>query len=325
MNKLIKISLIGTGSILVIVLIAILYIVNFLPNIKVEAIKVEANPARIERGRYLANHVTVCMDCHSTRDWTRFSGPLMPGALGAGGEIFDQQYGFPGFYVSRNITPYNLGEWSDGDIFRSITSGIKRNGEIMFPVMPYPYYAHLDREDVFSIIAYLRSLEPVKSKIPSSKTNFPMNIILHLIPQKADPWKLPDTTKTVEYGKYLTNAAGCVECHTPFEKGKLVENMRFAGGREFPMMFGSVTSANITNDNETGIGAWSKEAFILRFKGMDPQLGYIAPVVQKNDFNSMMPWTMYAGMKTGDLAAIYDYLRTVKGIRNKITKIKMKE
>jgi hypothetical protein len=116
-----------------------------------------------------------------------------------------------------------------------------------------------------------------------------------------------------------------VECHTPFEKGKLVEKMKFAGGREFTMMFGSVTSSNITNDNETGIGTWMKEAFIQRFKSVDPQMGYIAPVVQKIDFNSIMPWTMYAGMKAGDIAAIYDYLRTIKGIKNKVTKIKIKQ
>ena len=249
----------------------------------------------------------------------------MQGPLGAGGEVFDQKYGFPGSYISKNITPYNLKDWTDGEIYRVITSGIQKNGKIMFPVMPYTYYSHLDREDVLSIIAYIRSLEPVKSEIPTSKTDFPMNIILHLIPQKAEPWKLPDSNSRIEYGKYLTNAAGCAECHTPFEKGRLVENMKFAGGREFPMMFGTVTSANITTDNETGIGAWSKDAFVLRFKALDPQMGYIAPVIQKNDFNSIMPWTMYAGMKTDDLEAIYDYLRTIKGISNKVTKIKMSQ
>ena len=150
MNNVLKICLIGISSILVIVIIAIVFIMNFLPNIKVEEIKVEVTPARITRGSYLANHVTVCMDCHSTRDWTRFSGPLMHGALGAGGEIFDRKYGFPGSYVSKNITPYNLKNWSDGELYRAITSGIDKNGKVIFPVMPFTYYSHLDREDIFS-------------------------------------------------------------------------------------------------------------------------------------------------------------------------------
>ena len=47
-------------------------------------------PKKIERGRYLANHATVCVDCHSTRDWSRFSGPIVEGTEGKGGEIFDQ-------------------------------------------------------------------------------------------------------------------------------------------------------------------------------------------------------------------------------------------
>ena len=179
MNKVVKIILIAVAGILLILLIAVLYVVNFVPNIKVETVKVETSAARIERGKYLANHVTVCMDCHSTRDWSRFSGPIMQGALGAGGELFDRKYGMPGSYYSKNITPYSLGEWSDGELYRAITSGIDRKGKIMFPVMPYPYYAHLDREDVYSIIAYIRSLKPVKSEIPESKSDFPMNIILH--------------------------------------------------------------------------------------------------------------------------------------------------
>lgn len=57
---------------------------------------VELTPERIKRGEYLANHVTACMDCHSTRDWTVFSGPLENGTLGKGGEYFGPEMGFPG-------------------------------------------------------------------------------------------------------------------------------------------------------------------------------------------------------------------------------------
>jgi len=64
MNKIVKIFLIGIGSLLLLALIAIIYIVSFLPNIKVEELKVDLTSSRIERGKYLANHVTVCMDCH---------------------------------------------------------------------------------------------------------------------------------------------------------------------------------------------------------------------------------------------------------------------
>ena len=47
--------------------------------------KVEVTPVRLERGKYLANHVAVCMDCHSTRDWSKYAGPIIAGTLGKGG------------------------------------------------------------------------------------------------------------------------------------------------------------------------------------------------------------------------------------------------
>src|ERR1043165_8965177 len=103
-----KVAKIFGYSLLVIVLIVvglITYVKLALPNVgPAPEMKVEATPERIERGRYLAHSVTVCIDCHSTRDWSKFSGPIVPGTLGKGGEKFDQQFGFPGVYYSRNIT-----------------------------------------------------------------------------------------------------------------------------------------------------------------------------------------------------------------------------
>jgi hypothetical protein len=80
-----------------IILVSILsYVQLALPNVGVAPdMKVELTPERIARGKYLANNVLVCMDCHSKRDWTKFSGPPMEGTLGMGGEIFDQKFGFP--------------------------------------------------------------------------------------------------------------------------------------------------------------------------------------------------------------------------------------
>ena len=92
----------------VVVLIAglLIYVKAALPDVgEPEEITIEYTQERIERGKYLANHVNVCMDCHSTRDWSRFSGPLKEGTLGRGGEKFDQAVGMPGVYYSRNITP----------------------------------------------------------------------------------------------------------------------------------------------------------------------------------------------------------------------------
>jgi hypothetical protein len=298
----------------------ILYILWFLPKVPVRDIKVESTQARIDRGKYLANHVMVCMDCHSTRDWSKFSGPMTPGTEGKGGEIFDEKMGFPGHFLSPNITPFHLKDWSDADIYRAITSGVSKDGHPLFPIMPYPSYGTLDTEDIFSVIAYIRSIPPIDYTPLRSNPTFPMNIILHLIPEKAHPGSQPLSKDTLKYGEYLVRASGCIECHTPAEHGQIVKSLAFTGGREFQMPDGSLlVSANITPDEETGIGKWTKEAFIFRFKTYDMST-FKPPVLQKGEMQSIMPWTMYAGMDTTDLTAIYKYLRSLRPVNNKVAK-----
>lgn len=308
------------GALLLIVALvavgAVMYITKALPDIPVQAdLKVEITPERVARGEYLANHVCVCMDCHSTRDWNRFAGPLVPGTLGKGGEKFDATMNFPGTFFSKNITPFALKNWSDGEIYRAITSGVSKDGHAFFPVMPYPNYNKMDTEDVYSVIAYLRGL-PEQDNVPApSEPAFPMNIILHTIPKPAAPEKRPDPSDGLAYGAYMVNAAACGECHTKAEKGQKVGEP-FAGGFEFNMPTGAVNrSANITPSENGGIGKWSKQQFIDRFKAYSDS-SYVPSTVEwdKGEFQSVMPWMMYTGMSEQDLGAIYDYLRTVKPV-----------
>lgn len=214
-----------------IVLVLVVIIISGIGYIKVakpdvgepQDIKVEITPQRVAQGEYLANCVTLCMDCHSKRDWTIFTAPPTPGTAGSGGERFDQTMGFPGVFYSRNLTPYRLKEWTDGEIFRAVTTGVDRNGEPLFPVMPYHNYGKMDTEDIYSIIAYLRSLPEIKNEIAESKADFPFSIIMRMIPIKGEPQKRPSETDTLAYGGYMVNAAGCAECHTKFEKGDFVK------------------------------------------------------------------------------------------------------
>jgi mono/diheme cytochrome c family protein len=292
-----------------------------LPNVGAAPdFKVELTPERVERGRYLANSVTVCMDCHSTRDWSKFSGPLVPGTFGKGGERFDQQFGFPGVYYSRNITPAGISRYTDGELYRVITTGVNKEGKAMFPVMPYPYYSKLDPEDVKSIIAYLRSLQPIQNDVPESVSDFPMNIIINTIPKKAEPQKIPSPSDKKAYGAYLVNASGCIECHTKEKQGQIIKDLAFSGGRDFNMPDGSVIrSANITADTKTGIGSWTEEMFINRFKAYgDPS--FVPPAVAKGSANTVMPWTMYGKMTTEDLSAIYTYIHSLPAMENSVVK-----
>lgn len=287
-------------------------------------LKVDLTPEKIERGKYLANTVCVCIDCHSTRDWSRFAGPPVAGTIGKGGELFDERYGFPGSYVSKNITPAGLKDWTDGEIFRAITCGVSKDGHALFPVMPYPYYGKMDEEDIKCIIAYIRTLEPIEFKAEDSKSNFPMNFIINTIPKKAEPVKLPAKTDEVNYGKYIATSAGCVECHSPVDKGQIIAGKEFSGGREFPFPNGNILrSSNISPDAETGIGAMNKEQFVKLFK-MRSDSAAEQQKLGPNDFNTIMPWVMYGKMTEEDLGAIYNYLKSTKGIKNQVEKFTSK-
>lgn len=318
-RKILKIVLIVLAIIVIAISGLVAWLKFALPKVgDAPELAIEITPERIAHGEYLANSVFACMDCHSHRDWNKFSGPLKEGTLGAGGEVFDQNLGLPGVFTSKNLTPFALEEWTDGEIFRAITTGVNKDGKALFPIMPYLTYGQMDPEDIYDVIAYLRSLPPIESNPAESKADFPMNLILNTIPKDATPGKRPDASDTLAYGAYVTLGASCAECHTMMEKGQLVEGMEFAGSREFRFPGGQVVrSANITPHPETGIGKWSEEQFLQKFRQY-ADAGYSPEDVPQGKFNSVMPWMMYAGMKEDDLRAIYKYLQSLKPIEHKI-------
>ena len=320
MKKFLKITGILVLALVVVVLGIVGYIKLALPNVgEPEYEKVQPTAERIARGEYLANHVAVCMDCHSTRNWGLYAGPMAEGGFGAGGEVFNRDMGFPGEFYAPNITPYALGNWTDGEIIRAMTAGVSKDGRALFPVMGYHRFGKMDKEDIYSIVAYLRSLPAVKKDNPQSVADFPVNILINTMPQKADYQKLPEKDNAVAYGSYLVNATGCVDCHSQTDKGAIIPGTEFGGGMEFKQPGGIVRSPNITFDKETGIGAWTQEAFAARFK-MYAHADYKPAQLKKGDLNTPMPWSMYAGMETGDLNAIYAYLKSLKPIKNQVVR-----
>ncbi|HUZ59458.1 MAG TPA: c-type cytochrome [Hanamia sp.] len=308
-------------TILIIVIVAIAALLSYvkfaLPNVGAAPdLHIALTPERIQHGEYLANHVSLCMDCHSTRDWSKYSGPMIPCTNGKGGELFDEKVGFPGTFYSKNITPANIKDWTDGEIFRTITTGEDKFGNALFPVMPYHYYGKMDKEDIYDIIAYIRSLPPIENKVPDRSIDFPMNFIVNTIPVKASFTVKPPKSDTIKYGAYLVNAAACMECHTPVKKGQVIPELAFSGGRDFHMPNGVVNSANITPDKTTGIGGWSVEQFVARFKAYENPANL--PAMAANEVNTIMPWSMLGGMDTSDLRSIYAYLQTLKPIKHEV-------
>lgn len=301
MNKLIRLCL----ALATVVAAAVAYLLVAYPKVsKAPDLKVAATPEQIARGKYLATAVCACLDCHSQRDWKLYSAPMIPGSEGIGGEKFALPIGD---LYAPNLT--QLKEWSDGELYRAITAGVSRDGHALFPLMPYQRYGRMAKEDVECIIAYLRTLPVRDNQVPHSTLKFPMNLIVRTMPAPAQHETRP--TEQLAYGKYLLNAAACTDCHTRQERGTPVPGMELAGGMEFALPDGSkVLSANITPDNDTGIGGWSKERFVQRFRR------HQSPALRPGEKNTVMPWGNYSALTEPDLEALYAYLRTVPAVKN---------
>lgn len=285
-----------------------------------EAGEVAVDADKLARGTYLAEHVAVCVDCHSQRDFSRFSGPLVDGTVGRGGTRFGHELGFPGELVAPNITPHALSSWSDGELIRAITAGVTPDGRALFPLMNYPAYSKLCRADVEALVSYVRSLAPVATTPPRSTLDFPVNLIVRTLPKPVQlDGDCPDANDTVAHGKYLVNTAGCIDCHTQRQGPDLNLALSFAGGVKMKLPSGdAVLSKNITPD-ASGIGSWTRAQFIRRFAAYrDADNLY---QVSAGDAQTFMPWNMYAGMSDQDLGAIYDFLRTVKPIKTEDPKL----
>ncbi len=306
--------------VIVVVIIAFVSYLKFaLPNIgKAPTIKIEITPERVARGKYLAITVMSCVDCHSQRDFKRFAGPATGNLFAGGGEEFTIELGAPGNFYAPNLTPYHLKDWTDGEIFQAITSGVSKDGRALFPAMPYLSYGKVSQEDIYSVIAYLRTLPTHERTVPTSKPKFPFSLIMNTIPQKPQLQPMPDKNDLVKYGGYMMNLAACYDCHTEMQKGKYIENEGYAGNQEFILPTGTVRSANITPDTTTGIGAWTEETFLLRFKAYGDST--FVPYEVKEGFNTVMPWIIYAHMDEYDLKAIYAYLRTIKPVKKQVIK-----
>lgn len=322
------------GLLVLVVATLLSYVRYALPKVQPadQSLKVEITPARLERGQYLAENAAGCMGCHSQRDWSVLGHPLKPGTFGAGGDpIFDKPT-MPGRVHPPNITPYNLKSWTDGELVRVLRTGVRKDGEPLFPFMPYQSYAQMSQEDLYSIIAYLRSLPEVKNDVLPRRLDPPLNLIVRTIPKDAPPFPEPvDRKDGVAYGKYLVTLGSCSDCHTPVnDKHEPLPGMFLAGGQEFKYVGsdlkahpggGVLRVPNITADPETGIGSWSKGQFIARFaewRGAKGKARMKKLDLDRGDYLPIMPYVEFAGMSDADLGAIYDYLRSVPPVKNAV-------
>ena len=288
---------------------------------------VERTPERLARGTYLVEHLMPCIGCHSEHDRTLFDMPVVNGTA-SGGFRFTRTLGIPGEIQPPNITPdveTGIGSWTDGEIVRAVREGIGKRDQALFPMMPYGDFRAMSDEDVRSVIVYLRSLPPVKKHVERSVVDFPVSAFVRMAPAPVTgPVATPDDARDhLGYGAYLVRMAGCKSCHTAIDgHGQSVAGREFAGGREFALTWEDgklgprVVTANITPDPETGyFGHATKAEWIARVRAFASMKERPRTPL---GMNTLMPWVAFSGLTDQDLAAIYDYMKTVPPVNARV-------
>jgi mono/diheme cytochrome c family protein len=200
--------------------------------------------------------------------------------------------------------------------------GISRDGSRILPVMPYEKYSGMAQQDLKSLVAYLRTLRPIKKATPPLKTWAPLMrsvgtlAYLKLFGRfSSSPAEAPGSG--VERGRYLVDHVSiCADCHTPRNSiGVPNQSLYLAGASKKIGPLGNAV-ANITPDKETGIGDWKREDVVeLLHSGTKPDLdnvqGLMYEVIQGAPYG-------YKDMKKEDALTIADYLKTIPTVKNKI-------
>ena len=143
----------------------------------------------------------------------------------------------------------------------------------------------------------------------------------------------------VARGSYLVKIMGCNDCHTPWKmgpNGPEPDTDRFlsghpeqmgplpAAGAQGPWLWagaptntaysgpwGVSYTANLTPDQDTGLGIWTEEMFVSAIR-TGRHMGTSRPI------NPPMPWPAYRNATDDDLKAVYAYLRTIEPIVNHV-------
>jgi mono/diheme cytochrome c family protein len=255
--------------------------------------------APVERGKYLVNTIMTCQNCHTPKGERGV--PVFDRDLSSG-----LSWDEPPFKVTAsNITQdkdTGIGNWSDADIKRALQKGERPNGTRLAAIMPSDFYEILTPGDLDAIVAYLRTIKPVKQQTPTPE--YRIALPRHIPPGAEKPFAEADMADKVKKGFYLVTIGHCMECHTPMgPKGREFETSYGKGGFEFPGPWGKSVSRNITSHKEKGIGAWSDDEIKRAItKGVSRDGSPLKPP---------MGYGFYANMTDGDLDAVVAYLRTV--------------
>jgi mono/diheme cytochrome c family protein len=137
---------------------------------------------QVERGKYLVV-LGGCTDCHTPG---YLLGKPDPNRYLGGSEVGFEIPGL-GVFHGPNLTPdkeTGLGNWTSEEIVTALQTGKRPDGRILAPIMPWKALANLTKDDVTAIVAYLKSLPPVKNKVPGpfGPNEKPTSFVFKIVP-----------------------------------------------------------------------------------------------------------------------------------------------
>lgn len=291
-------------------------------------LKVPSTPEAIARGSYIVNQAASCGACHTTRGTGTTKDFLDAGESTekylAGGNFLVID-GLGKLWIP-NITSdvaTGIGGWSDDEILRALRDGIGKDGRLLMPMMPFNSYQHMSDVDAQAVVAYLRTVPPIKQdkKREENDLGFFGNFFIGRGVAHHQPARdVPETKRSdkLKWGQYVMRLGHCWECHSA--KGMSpsdLDEKDFMSGSDEPdpileKAVGKIYMRNLTPDPETGIGRYTpaqlkaalKNGTLLSGKKMAPPMSMFIPHL--------------SGMDEEDLDALAAFLFSLPPVTNKI-------
>ena len=274
-------------------------------------ITVPRTPERVARGKYLSEGLLQCFICHSERDWDKPGAPPIEAKKGAG-------LVWPGrpWLVAANITPdpeTGTGKWTDDMLLRAIREGIGHDGRALHSQM-WSYTFHpLPDDDAEAVVAYLRTLRPIRNQLP--RTAIPPEAIRDLDLNVLEPiTRLRQgfgeaTADPVQRGRRLASLAGCGGCHTSWYTPR--NPGLFGGGNHIERSGRKTYSANITFA-ASGLAHYDAALFreVMRTGRM-----------KGRELSPLMPWIVFRNLSDDDLDALFAYLKAMPPVKHVIDNV----
>lgn len=264
----------------------------------------------VARGREVFALAGGC-GCHNVAD----------GTVGSGGRELPTPFGT---FYGTNITPdreTGIGDWSDAEIIAAIREGYARGRGVEAPVMPYYQYAGMSDADVRALVAYLRTLPPVRRVNREADVSLPLPRLAYrawrvlFAPRVTPPAEAP--SDPAARGRYLAEHVSiCGDCHTPRTRfGSFDAAYHLAGADVGP---DGKPVPNITSDAETGLGKWREGAIVEVLRsGMLPDADNVQGLMAEM-VDGYGGGPGYSDAPESELRSLAKYIKSVPPVRHEV-------